>query len=472
MKNWLLVVICTVCLGMQAGSQCLYTQGDQVSYGTNNRWIGYVYDNMNFTGYRSYMNEGTSGDPSFDQHFGSGLLNVFTTNGCIVESETFSVRYKLRKTFGAGNYQFTVGGDDGYRFSIDGGATWLINAWNDHPFQTSTVTIYLDGTYDMVLEYYENGSDNRVYFKLEQGCGGTTDPSVYGTNNVWRGYVYDGTNFDAYKGMVLEGNSASPYFNENFGGDNLMYATNSCAVQTETFSVRYRLRKTFDYGIYQFLVGGDDGYRLSLDGGATWIINAWNDHGYQVSNYTITLSGTYDLVLEYYENGGANQVSFDVNLLSILPVHLLHFTGEEKSGKVYLNWASVNGGHFMVERSHDGKKFTAIDETDGLAYTDASPLPGMNYYRLQMKDKDGVINYSNIVMVRTNAITSLKIIHNTLHVQSDYNAMVNIYDMQGRLVMQCRANTQVPLRLKGIYHVQVRNAHAILLNKKILLTDN
>lgn len=471
MKNWLLVVICTACLGMQVRSQCIVALGDQVSYGTGNTWIGYVYDNSNFTSYRGYVNEGGGASPNFDQNFG-GNTATFATWLCAVYAETFSVRYKLRRNFPAGYYEFTVGGDDGYRFSINGGSSWLIDNWADHPYTTTTVTVYLNGSYDMVLEYYDNGAENRVSFELKNACVATGDQTVYGTNNVWRGYVYDGTSFNIYKGMVQAGNAVSPYFSQNFGGDNVTYHTNSCPVQTETFSVRYRLRKTFDNGTYLFLVGGDDGYRLSLDGGATWVINAWNDHGYQVSNYTAVLDGTYDLVLEYYENGGGNQVSFDVSVISLLPVELLHFSGEEKNGKVYLDWATANGGHFIVERSSDGKNFSPINEPDGYAYVDASPLPGLNYYRLRMSDKEGITTYSNIVMVKTKAVTSLKLMHNTLYVQSDPNAMVNIFDMQGRLVLQCRANTPVPLQLKGIYHVQVRNAQAILLNKKILLTGN
>jgi hypothetical protein len=38
-------------------------------------------------------------------------------------------------------------------------------------------------------------------------------------------------------------------------------------VSLTTFSVRFRLRKTFSAGYYTFLVGGDDGFRLSIDGG-------------------------------------------------------------------------------------------------------------------------------------------------------------------------------------------------------------
>jgi hypothetical protein len=139
-----------------ANAQPCTPLGDQVTYGTDNIWIGYVYDNMNFTTYAGYVNEGLTANPNFDQSFGGSDVN-YTTNGCPVFTSTFSVRYKLAKTFASGNYEFVVGGDDGYRLSLDGGATWVINNFSDHAYTTTIYTIALNGTYNMVLEYYENG---------------------------------------------------------------------------------------------------------------------------------------------------------------------------------------------------------------------------------------------------------------------------------------------------------------------------
>jgi hypothetical protein len=81
--------------------------------------------------------------------------------------------------------------------------------------------------------------------------------------------------------------------------------------------LRYRLQKTFLKGTYTFAIGGDDGYRLSLDGGATWVINRWVDQGYAVTNYTTLLNGTYNIVLEYYENSGGNRISYNLTQLAL-----------------------------------------------------------------------------------------------------------------------------------------------------------
>gem|GEM_PF-942176 len=290
-------------------SQACTPMGDEVSYGTGNNWIGYVYDNSNLTNYKGYVNEGTTTSPDFYQAFG-GYVVSYITNGCPVQTESFSVRYKLKKAFIKGTYQFTVAADDGYRLSLDGGATWVINKWGYGAPQTTTYTIALDGTYDMVLDYFEGGGGNYVSFKVTPICGSTGDPAEYGTNNKWIGYVYDSTNLAVYKGFVIEGTDASPNFDQSFGGTWVNYKTSDCSVLTETFSVRYRLKKTFTPGSYEFLVGGDNGYRLSLDGGATWVINKWIDQSYNITSYTATLDGTYDMVLEYYEGTGSNRISF------------------------------------------------------------------------------------------------------------------------------------------------------------------
>lgn len=135
------------------------------------------------------------------------------------------------------------------------------------------------------------------------------DQVAYGSNS-WRGYVYDGTGFNTYMGYITQ----SEIFDQNFAGDGDgdWYATSCREFQKSSFSVRYKMSKRFACGYYTFTVGSDDGVRLSIDGGNTWIINQWVDRGYTTnSSSSIFLSGNTNLVLEYYENGGGNRVSFN-----------------------------------------------------------------------------------------------------------------------------------------------------------------
>ena len=98
--------------------------GDQISYG-NNEWIAYYYaarDDYSTPVYAGYSTE----LESFDQSFcGSNCMQ--STIGCDFNTTNFSVRYKMQKNFPCGTYTFTLGGDDGVRLSIDGGATYIID---------------------------------------------------------------------------------------------------------------------------------------------------------------------------------------------------------------------------------------------------------------------------------------------------------------------------------------------------------
>lgn len=429
--------------------------GDQTTYGTNNVWNGYVYGGSNFNTYKGYVTEGISSSPNFDESFG-GAQTTYNTNGCSILTDTFSVRYKLQESFADGDYVITVGGDDGYRLSLDGGATWTINKWVLQSYGTTTSTLHLNGSYNIVLEYYENFGDNRISFNITKNCTGSGNPATYGTSNQWIGYIYTGMSFNSYKGYVFEGSAATPNFNESFGGGGVSYSTSDCPIVTTQFSARYRLQTTLSTGVYKIVVGGDDGYRLSLDGGATYVINKWVDQSYNTTTYTATLSGTYNMVLEYYQNGGGTQVSFNISGGTVLPVTLTGFQGELKPDhQLELSWSTMmekDIDHYEIERSGDGLNFTEIGTIPSkmtittnayqLSYnfTDQNPLPGVSYYRIKVVGKDNYTSQTPIVMITNNQIEGTKIYptlvqNNMVFVETDKilnGAKLEFFDLSGR----------------------------------------
>jgi hypothetical protein len=479
--------------------------GDQTTYGTNNTWIGYVYKNSNLTGYIGYVNEGTAASPNFDENFGGDNV-TYSTNGCSTTTEKFSVRYKLTKAI-SGTYDITVGGDDGYRLSLDGGATWVINKWFDQSYATTTVTLTLSGNSNLVLEFYENTGSNRVSFNMTPGCLAAPVTETYGTNNIWNGYIYSGTSFNNYKGLVNRGITTNANFDESFGGSTVNFPTSSCPVYTELFSARFRLRKSFALATYTITVGGDDGYRLSFDGGATWAINKWADQSYGVTTWTGSLGGTYNIVLEYYENSGFNRLSIDFGAngnASTLPVSLTQFTAREETSVVKLNWATSseqNTDHFDVQRSADGRNFSTLGQVHSAAmngfsstplyyaYTDNAPLTGStSYYRLRVVDKDGSITYSNVIRMNGQGQTGLLRIYPTLVDQQKLylapsttmkDVTVDVYSMNGARMQQQQFNQisggqTVTMTLKsglpkGMYLVSVRDASQVVTTQKIII---
>ena len=382
------------------------TQGDQVTYGSGS-WIGYVYDGAdNYSDYQGFVTE----SEMFDQSF-VGSNTTYPINGCDINTQTFTVQYRMNQTFACGDYTITIGADDGVRLSIDGGSTYILDDYSNHAYRTVSTTVQLDGNYNFILEYFENGGDNRVTFDYTfaavAGTGGDIDASqsfcgnvavdpaaftsvtaasfcsggtpsyqwqessdnvsftdiggatsitydlttfpvattryyrraaIDGTDTVysdtlsvvndqvlgdetsfgsgsWIGYVYDGANNYSsvdYQGFVTE----NEIFDQDFGGSTATFAVNGCDVSATTFTVRYKMTQTFASGNYSLTIGGDDGVRLSVDGGSTYLIDGYVNQGYTTYNASTNLSGSVDLVLEYFENTGDNRVSFTYSLNS------------------------------------------------------------------------------------------------------------------------------------------------------------
>lgn len=135
----------------------------------------------------------------------------------------------------------------------------------------------------------------------------TDDQSAAGTDS-WIGHMYDGTNFNNYIGQFTEAET----FNENFGGDATCFSVQSAgnyrSVYTETFSVKFRMNST-KKGLYVANLGSDDGARLTIDG--SMIFNNWVDHSFNTNpNVLMNLGGSSNMMYEFYENAGSNQVIF------------------------------------------------------------------------------------------------------------------------------------------------------------------
>lgn len=481
---------------------CSTAQGDTTVYGTNNVWEGYVFKGMNFNnGYQGYVTEGTVSSPNFNETFGGGG-GTYNTNGCSITATQFSVRYRLQESL-IGNFTITVGGDDGYRLSLDGGNTFPINNFNDHSYTTSTITVNLTGSTKFVLDYYQDGGSSQVSFNMVQNCVGTSDTTVYGANGVWNGYVFEGMNLQGlYKGMINEGATNNPNFDENFGNtsnsNTATFNTNSCTVTTYQYSVRYKTQQTLAAHTWIITVGGDDGYRLSLDGGNTFVINKFVDQSYGTTTYTAPMSGNYNMVLDYYQNGGADRVTYSQSY-NALPVTLVTWSViAEDNNRALLKWTTtdaINFDHFVVQRSTDGAIFQDIQTVaaapgDSLtehdySYTDQDNWNGTLYYRLASVDRDGQTSYSNIMSISLAAAQSIRIYptmveNGSFYVQASKTvdqAMLEVFDMNGHRLqasswssLQGKQTVNVGPNLPaGAYIVRLSNAQTTLAKQIIIV---
>jgi hypothetical protein len=122
-----------------------------------------------------------------------------------------------------------------------------------------------------------------------------------------------------------------------------------------------------------------------------------------ITNYMVTAHGSTSNSGVWFTFGRRDQ--------SPLPVRLVSFSAQYVDGQVQLKWQSAeekNTSHFEIEKSGDGKHFSALltKKAQGnsaalVSYQalDNSPLNGTSYYRLKMVDLDGTFEYSKMVAV-------------------------------------------------------------------------
>ena len=243
-------------------------------------------------------------DPCTSYSYGEAEDYNVNILACMLSVSAIATETCMGSPSGTGT--ITAEGTDGtppYMYSLNGGA-----------FQSSGLFTGLQaGNYTITVRDAVNCLASTSVSVTTPAISGD-DQNAAGTN-VWKGHLYDGTNFNSYMGHFDE----AELFDQDFGGNLNCFQVNSGAsvrsVYTETFSVRYRMNSTRK-GLYIADFGSDDGSRLYVDGQEVY--NDWSDHSYRSRPRVLfSLSGSSNLAYEFYENGGANRVVFQ-NLTQLL----------------------------------------------------------------------------------------------------------------------------------------------------------
>ncbi len=144
-------------------------------------WKGEYFNNLSLSGTPSLIRDDGAEFLSFDWGTGS------PGSSCGIGVDNFSARWTRTVDFAAGNYTFTVTGDDGVRLWIDN--QMVLDKWIDQAPTTYTVgPIALSGNHTLKMEYYENGGGAvaklswqgvapQFVINASAGEGGTINPS-------------------------------------------------------------------------------------------------------------------------------------------------------------------------------------------------------------------------------------------------------------------------------------------------------
>ncbi len=129
------------------------------------------------------------------------------------------------------------------------------------------------------------------------------------------------------------------------------------------------------------------------------------------------------------------------NSASPLPVKFSQFNIKNQINKTFLSFSTgseTNNDFFNIERSTDGRSFDAIGEIQGAGnsaeekyydFTDETPLPGINYYRIKQTDFDGQYSYSEIRSVRHTGKGNVAISPRSTDGRLDISTEMESYDV-------------------------------------------
>ena len=191
----------------------------------------------------------------------------------------------------------------------------------------------------------------------------------------------------------------------------------------------------------------------------------------------------------YDVNGNNFNDLWEFNALTALPIREISLKGSHSGNDNLLAWGTVgedNTNKFFIERSLNGKDFTAIGSVTAVGsgnnnyrFTDPGAPATTVYYRIQIQDLNGATYYSNIISITNSAAARISVYPNPaansvtlLTTDNDLlNTPAKIYDAAGRLVSAVMINNQkqyIDLHNmpKGVLLLQLSNGKTITIIKK------
>lgn len=251
------------------------------SGGTGGSWTAQYYNNTSLSGAPVL----TRSEATPSHNWGAGA----PASG--INADGFSVRWASMMQFN-GTYRLDIQADDGVRVWINGSK--VIDEWHDATGRTYSHTFTLaNGSYLMVIEYYENGGDAFLTANLTET---TTSPNPPPSSGPWTAQYYNNTALSG--GAVVTRNESSP--TNNWG-----WSAPVAGVNADNFSVRWTTSVALN-GTYRIDVKADDGVRVWVHG--VNIIDEWHNATGKTYSHTFSMpNGTYPIVIEYYE---AAEVAF------------------------------------------------------------------------------------------------------------------------------------------------------------------
>ena len=210
------------------------------------------------------------------------------------------------------------------------------------------------------------------------------------------------------------------------------------------------------------------------------------------SNSNATLSRTGMSGFSQFGVGGQGNVT--------LPVNFADLRAYQSGSAIKVEWSNrteLGVSHYNVERSANGSAFTEVTtqpalkndgSNAGYSFVDATPLPGVNFYRIRSVETNGKVLYSRIVKVNSQSANMDLVIYPNPVTGNQFSLQLpalikNVYTIritntQGQQVYQRTLNhnggvatevIQLPATLKGGYYHLLLTGGDVKLSRSFIL---
>jgi hypothetical protein len=210
-------------------------------------------------------------------------------------------------TFSPGSYRFNVQSDDGVRVWLDDAL--LMDFWEPMKYERHYVEgVYLEGTHELRVSYYERAGGARIHFWWELMSGVVSTPAAPAPAPVpapvplgpWQGEYFNNRYLSGLPTVVRS--DAAVDFNWGWGNP-------VSGVGQDDFSVRWSGTFPFESGRYRFTTTSDDGVRVYVDGQP--VISAWYAMRGTRTGYADLTAGSHSVRVEYFERSQAATVRLE-----------------------------------------------------------------------------------------------------------------------------------------------------------------
>jgi len=360
--------------------------------------------------------------------------NNIYNNNTITTTTVNAGQYALLNVVKGFTYTFSVGDvfkgkDENLTVYDSSSNAILIGNKNNNGCTISNWTSTISGQVKILLSeewcFNDSSAGGGALSLTLNSLGDTQDSqTAYGTNS-WIGHIYNSvgsapepfTTATNYAGYYTVGTET---INETFGGDNVCFSVLSngiswTSIYTDQFAVRYRMLSTRAAGYYFMNAHADDGIRATVDG--VTVLSNWSDNlDTQYCNNLIYLTGSSNIIVDYYEKSGFNVVGVNFaaitgnSISSYADINVCSGASPSLDGSNLLSCTGTTNTTYQWQSSTDNVTFTNIS---GATAEDCTPPAAVTTTTVDVKYYRRVLKAFGVPITVSNPATgSVKVITN------------------------------------------------------------